>query len=141
MPPVIGVVPVEWIGAVLDHVTAADLCSGAGCSSRSWNLVPLPDHAAQAFITDPPYYGSILYSDLADYFYVWSRQTLGGAFEDLTTDDLVDKADEIIATPTALGRGRAPKDAAFFESAMKAALVEGRRVLEPNRNRGRCVRA
>jgi adenine-specific DNA methylase len=30
----------------------------------------LPDDAAHAIVTDPPYYGSILYSDLADYFYV-----------------------------------------------------------------------
>jgi len=31
-----------------------------------------------AIITDPPYYDSIPYSDLMDYFYVWQRRTLKG---------------------------------------------------------------
>ena len=38
---------------------------------------PLPDDAANAFITDPPYYDAVPYADLSDFFFVWLRRTLG----------------------------------------------------------------
>lgn len=38
----------------------------------------LPNDAASALITDPPYYDSVPYSDLSDYFYVWLSRTLDG---------------------------------------------------------------
>ena len=34
---------------------------------------PLPNDSAQGLITDPPYYYSTQYADLADFFYVWLR--------------------------------------------------------------------
>jgi len=33
-----------------------------------------------AVITDPPYYDAIAYADLADFFYVWLKRTLGDVF-------------------------------------------------------------
>jgi len=38
---------------------------------------PLADDMASALITDPPYYYSVQYADLSDFFYVWLRRTLG----------------------------------------------------------------
>src|SRR5206468_293380 len=32
---------------------------------------PLPDAAAAAFVTDPPYYDAVPYAYLSDFFYVW----------------------------------------------------------------------
>ena len=80
-------------------------------------------------MTDPPYYGSILYSDLADFFYVWLQQSLRDVYPDLFAPSLIEKTDEAIATPTSPGRGGVRKDAAYFESSMTSALVEARRVL------------
>ena len=43
----------------------------AGQIERSSAIThPLPNDLAQAFITDPPYYDSVPYADLADFFYV-----------------------------------------------------------------------
>ncbi len=37
---------------------------------------PLPDDLVDIVFTDPPYYYSVPYSDLSDYFYVWLRRAL-----------------------------------------------------------------
>lgn len=87
---------------------------------------PMPNDSATAFITDPPYYDAVPYSDLSDFFYVWLKRTLppilGAAFvEPLTPKDaecIVDDA-----------KG---KDAEFFERTMTEAMREGRRVARPD---------
>lgn len=38
---------------------------------------PTPDHHFDAVLTDPPYYDSVSYSDLADMQYVWLHRALG----------------------------------------------------------------
>lgn len=86
---------------------------------------PLPDNFIQALITDPPYYDSIEYSDLSDYFYVWLKRslpkTIGIPFE----DELTPKEEECIVSPS---RG---KDKAYFERQMGKAMAEGCRILSP----------
>jgi len=37
---------------------------------------PLPDQAADIWFTDPPYYDSVPYADLSDFFYVWLKRSL-----------------------------------------------------------------
>jgi adenine-specific DNA methylase len=93
---------------------------------------PLPDDSAQAVITDPPYYYSVQYADLSDFFYVWMRRTLFGRHGGLLKPDLTPKAGEIIVQSP--GHEFAPdgKNNAFYESHMKQAMTEARRVLEPS---------
>ncbi len=87
---------------------------------------PLPDDFIQAFISDPPYFDSIEYSDLSDFFYVWLKRTLpkfiGISFE----DELTPKEEECIVD---LNRG---KDKAYFERQMGKAMAEGCRILSSN---------
>ncbi|NKZ72029.1 hypothetical protein GTA09_21680 [Rhodococcus hoagii] len=40
---------------------------------------------------DPPYYDNVMYAELADYFYVWEKRTLGRLVPDYFHDDLTDK--------------------------------------------------
>lgn len=42
-----------------------------------------------AVITDPPYYDSVQYSELADFFYVWQKQSLEPDFPDIFSSDSV----------------------------------------------------
>jgi adenine-specific DNA methylase len=50
---------------------------GAGhVEKASATAHPLPDDAADALVTDPPYYDAVPYSDLSDFFYVWLRRAL-----------------------------------------------------------------
>jgi putative DNA methylase len=47
--------------------------------------------------TDPPYYDNVPYADLSDFFYVWLRRTLSGAYPDLFSTVLVPKSQELVA--------------------------------------------
>ena len=70
---------VEWVARVVDH-----LCSGGADSppptavhgSADGDLVGPWD----IVITDPPYYDSVPYADVMDFFYVWARRTVGDLF-------------------------------------------------------------
>jgi adenine-specific DNA methylase len=84
---------------------------------------PLPDDAASGFITDPPYYDAVPYSDLSDFFYVWLKRNVPGL---QNAPLLTPKDDECIVDEV---KG---KEAAYFEATMKKALSEGRRALSPS---------
>jgi hypothetical protein len=83
---------------------------------------PLPDDCADAFITDPPYYDAIPYADLSDYFIVWLKRSLGDAPIGKEFSSLSDKEEECVVDVV---KGH---DAAYFESTMRKALSEGRRI-------------
>lgn len=93
---------------------------------------PLPDQSSTVWLTDPPYYDAVPYSDLSDFFYVWLKRVLPdhplliNRFEPI--NPLTPKTREIVQDETKLFDGL-PKDRSFFESRMAQAFAEGRRVL------------
>ena len=90
----------------------------------------LPDDAAHAFVTDPPYYDAVPYAYLSDFFYVWLRRTLGSTFPALFASESVPKDEEIVVDrPHELSTST--KDIAFYEANLQRAFAEGRRVLMP----------
>ncbi|MGA2450257.1 MAG: DUF1156 domain-containing protein [Polyangiaceae bacterium] len=93
----------------------------------------LPDDSVNAFITDPPYYDAVPYSDLSDFFYVWLRRVLADEHSELFSESTTPKDEEAIWNPSRIHAptGRV-KDKAFYESQMTAALREGRRVTAPD---------
>ena len=77
-----------WGGSVGDAATAIGLaisCIEFSTSSTPTFPVSVASRDAQqkigrsydAVITDPPYYDSINYSDLSDFFYVWMKRSVG----------------------------------------------------------------
>lgn len=92
---------------------------------------PLPDDAAQSFVTDPPYYDAINYADLSDFFYVWLRRSLHDTLPDLFQFQETPKAREIIVEPTPVA-DVGVKDQAFYLDNMGRAMTEARRVLHPS---------
>ncbi len=64
------------------------------------SLYHIPDKSIEAIITDPPYYGTIQYAELADFFYVWQKRTLGDIFPDIFWQELTDKDREAVANPS-----------------------------------------
>ena len=93
---------------------------------------PLPDDSAQTLFTDPPYYYSMQYADLSDFFYVWLRRTLITVHPALFRSPLTEKSDEIIVQSPGHEHAMEGKNNAFYESRMKMAMAEGRRVLAPS---------
>lgn len=55
------------------------------------------EEVGAVFASDPPYYANINYADLADFFYVWLRRSVGAIWPDECATLLTPKSDEIIA--------------------------------------------
>ncbi|MBP0459502.1 DUF1156 domain-containing protein [Streptomyces montanisoli] len=81
---------------------------------------------------DPPYYDNVMYAELADYFYVWEKRTLGRLIPDYFRDDLTDKQNEAVANPArfvAMGSRRKELAELDYETKMTSIFEESRRVL------------
>jgi putative DNA methylase len=68
--------------------------------------------------TDPPYYDNVGYADLADFFYVWIRRSLGSIYPNLLGTVLTPKSDELVADPFRRG-GRENAELYFEEGFTK----------------------
>jgi adenine-specific DNA methylase len=98
------------------------------CCSAAQHV--LPSDSVDAFITDPPYYDSVPYAYLSDFFYVWLKRSLGDLHPDLLSTDQVPKDEEIVVDrPHQLSTSQ--KDIAFYERELTKAFSECRRVLRP----------
>ena len=69
----------------------------ASCLQASAAALPFEEAAVDCIVTDPPYYESVPYSDLSDFFYVWLRRCLGDQYQSVLSTPLTPKAAEIIA--------------------------------------------
>jgi len=84
------------------------------------------DDDIQVAIVDPPYYSSIMYSELADVFYGWLKEYLGDVYPDLFKAELTNKDDEAVANPERFdgvsGDGQSKKKLAndFYEQKMSS---------------------
>ena len=67
--------------------------------------------------TDPPYYDNIGYADLADFFYVWMRRSIGNIYPDIFSTMLGPKAAELVATPYRFNGDKAVAQQ-FFETGL-----------------------
>ncbi len=92
---------------------------------------PLPDDAASAFITDPPYYDAVPYAYLSDFFYVWLRRCLATTHAHLFHDRLVPKDAEIVVDRKH-ELSNSTHDIAFYERELTKAFADGRRILRPD---------
>ena len=101
-------------------------------SESADNLIHIPDNSVDAVITDPPYYGTIPYADISDFFYVWLKRTLGDIFPELFYLELTDKDREAVANPSRFrNMGISPEELANqdYEAKMAMAFAEYHRVL------------
>jgi len=74
--------------------------------------------------TDPPYYDSVPYADISDFFYVWLRRNLSDVWPDETSTLLTPKHDELVADSQRHGSRQQAAD--FFESGMAEFMAEVR---------------
>ncbi|WP_072619185.1 DUF1156 domain-containing protein [Spirulina major] len=99
------------------------------------SLFHLDDQSIDSIVTDPPYYATIQYAELSDFFYVWQKRILGDVFPDLYLTDLTDKDREAVANPSRFrGMGDSPEQLANqdYEAKMEMAFSEYHRVLKEN---------
>ena len=64
---------IEWIAKVIEAWPSS---KPGQLENANAALHPLPDQTVRVWFTDPPYYDSVPYAHLSDYFYVWLRALL-----------------------------------------------------------------
>ena len=63
--------------------------------------------------TDPPYYDNVGYADLADFFYIWLRKSVGTLYPNLFSTLLSPKVGELVADPFRAGNDQDKANGAF----------------------------
>jgi putative DNA methylase len=86
-------------------------------------------NSLDAVITDPPYFDSVPYADLSDFFYVWLKRSIGHLYPQHFTAKLTPKKNEAIVEPTRHG-GDKKKAAQAYQDMMHQAFKEANRVLK-----------
>ena len=113
---------VAWITKVVE--TSA-ICSNRSAIVKRGLAQQLPSSDFDAVVTDPPYYDSVPYSHLADFFYVWLKRILGDRLPDLFKTPLCPKGPEIVQDrPHRLSNSKKTKE--YFEQEMGKALTAAR---------------
>ncbi|MCL4868346.1 MAG: DUF1156 domain-containing protein [Anaerolineae bacterium] len=99
------------------------------------SLTNQPDGSVHNITVDPPYYDNVQYAELADFFYVWLKRSVGHLFPEFFSDELTNKDDEAVANPArfeSLGRKKKELAEQDYERKMAAAFREMHRVLHPH---------
>ena len=126
------------VAALMDETGEADLDSkdalvrSVEVTQGSATSLSLPDGSVAHICMDPPYYNSVMYAELADYFYVWEKRTLGRLAPEFFVDELSDKENEAVANEArfaAMGRRKKALADLDYEAKMTAIFAESRRVL------------
>lgn len=74
--------------------------------------------------TDPPYYDNVAYAELADYFYVWLRRSLGRIVPALVGTLATPKTEELVASPYRQGGSGAARE--HFEGGFREVFQRAR---------------
>ncbi|MDE0678589.1 MAG: DUF1156 domain-containing protein [Acidimicrobiaceae bacterium] len=104
-------------------------------NDNAGNLTSLADESQTLVCIDPPYYDNVMYAELADFFYVWHKRTLGRLWPDLFAEQLTNKDDEAVTNKARFAHaGRRAKSLADhdYTAKMAAIFAECRRVLAPD---------
>ncbi len=125
-------VAAEWIASASESLVAMHYRSGQVQQADATEH-PLPNEAAGVWFTDPPYYDSVPYADLADFFLVWLKRTLSkhpllrDAFDPIIA--MSSKVREVVRDEQEHLDGRPKKSTEWYEERMHRAFAEARRVL------------
>ena len=99
------------------------------------DLPQIESESVELVCIDPPYYDNVMYAELADFFYVWEKRTLGHLWPELFEEELTNKDDEAVKNDARFAHaGRRKKELATldYERKMTAIFEESRRVLTDN---------
>ncbi|WP_233139269.1 hypothetical protein [Halorubrum salipaludis] len=106
-------------------------------SNQNAASLPYETGEIQSVVVDPPYYSSIMYAELSDFFYVLMKEYLGEVFPSMFDSPLTNKEDEAVANPERF-EGVASSETSKkelanqdYEEKMSDIFSELYRVLEP----------
>ena len=114
---------------VVDHRVPGVVNLSSGSAS---SMSHIKDCSIECTNIDPPYYDNVQYAELADFFYVWQKRTLGLLHPERFADELTNKDDEAVANVARFAdAGRRKTELATFDyqQKMQSIFAECRRVL------------
>ncbi|HBW57723.1 MAG TPA: adenine-specific DNA methylase, partial [Oscillatoriales bacterium UBA8482] len=120
---------INFIKYFISEVSSAifvNQCKTLRASSMSMSI---ESESLDAVITDPPYFDSVPYADLSDFFYVWLKRSIGHLYKEHFSGQLTPKKNEAIMEPSRHG-GDKKKAAKAYEDMMHQAFCEANRVLK-----------
>jgi adenine-specific DNA methylase len=120
----------EGIAKLSNNLSQGELHIHKGSAT---NLDHQKSGSLDAVIVDPPYHDNVMYAELSDFFYVWMKRSLGGAFPEFFSDDLSNKDDEAVANVARfadLGRKKKLLATQDYERKMTVAFGEMHRLLK-----------
>ncbi|AKT42525.1 DUF1156 domain-containing protein [Chondromyces crocatus] len=120
----------EWIVRVIEREALSQSPTGSAVAASA-TAHPLPDDSAALVFTDPPYYDAVPYADLSDFFFVWLKRSLRRVHPDLLAPRLTEKRGEIVQLAER-NKDYAFKTREYFETEMRKAMADARRVLAPS---------
>ena len=93
--------------------------------------MPFADGEFDAVLIDPPYYFSVMYSDLSDFFYVWLKRSVGHLYPEHFATPWTPKSQEIVQNRCRPGMsGHITEEE--FDRRLGNALSEVARVVKPD---------
>lgn len=116
-----------WIFQVINQESNSGL---PGNSQRGSAIaLPIESKSLDAVVTDPPYFDSVPYADLSDFFYVWLKRSIGHLYPEHFSGQLTPKKNEAIMEPSR-HEGNRTKAAKAYEDMMHKSFCEASRVLK-----------
>ncbi|WP_082390118.1 DUF1156 domain-containing protein [Ornatilinea apprima] len=112
----------------LNNVVSVD--SGVA-EVRLGSAVSLPEDWSGKFdavVCDPPYYDSVTYADLTDYFYPWHKRIIGDDYPEAFVTEITPKDEELVQEEIYHGESTALAKK-YYEDGMAQAFMEMQRVL------------
>ena len=109
--------------ALCDDPVIANQAISCGTSTE----LALDTESFDLVITDPPFAGILQYAELADFFYVWLRQVLGGRYPQFFKNEFTPKAVEAVGNTA-----RHDDPDKFYQRVMTECWAEAGRILKPS---------
>lgn len=121
--------------SVLEGLTTA-LSNDVECNVRHASATKLPydPNTFDVVCTDPPYYDSMQYSHLADFFYVWLKRAIGHLHIDLFRGTYTPKKNQVVETKGKVSHITPEcetRDSDGYQELMSQSLKQMHRVLKP----------
>lgn len=121
----------SFVNAIWRSIQNIADMKGAAAVTRLGSATTLPKDWTGGFdavLTDPPYYDSVNYGDLSDYFYVWHKRVIGDDYSEAFVTEVTPKDEELIQDVYHGGSKSAAKQ--YYENGMAQAFKEMHRVLK-----------
>lgn len=119
----------NWASRVYENVGRGNTPPATVSRSSAMQL-DLADSSFDAVITDPPYYDSVSYSNLADAYYVWLKRSLAHIFPEHFASPLSPKRPEAIKA-SYRHKGNNSAASKYYEEAMTASFQKANSLLKP----------